>query len=414
MPKKGVTDRVWPEWDLFSRNRLFQVKPGLVLPLERCGFLTGETAFGRSAVRHLPVDEGVLTSRQGIVALYSHGLTRELWRVEVPDWLDRIICEGDTALVGADRQAEVLRIDIRSGAIAARAKIPEKSVIVGFTDKTLLVLAPLGRASGELVAIDREGFAPIWKHTALSPQNTSFGERYLIQPNLATMLRCLDAATGAVVWQVDFAEARFWEKRQSAPPEPLKIVQGYPSVVVVGDRVLVVLNDARVCVLSPDSGEVLDIVRPAIEAPRGVVRPMHLITDASIFYLHAVGLVEFDHRSMKEVSRIEFRKEVEPHYAKARGIPYPCAFWLSEESVTWTNLSGLLIGVSREAGKHGSRTMWADWMPGALVPIAQFPLAFGEYIYFSEYGEKKVGLHCYRGSGSPARPGRLARRKAGV
>jgi hypothetical protein len=412
MPKKGATDRVWPEWDLFSRDRLFQVKAGLVLPLERRGFLTGETAFGRSAVRHLPVDEGVLTSRQGIVALHSHDLTRELWRVEVPDWLDRIICEGDTALVGADRQAEILRIDFRTGAIAARAKTPEKSVIVGFTAKTLLVLAPLGRASGELVAIDRESFAPIWKHTALSPQNTSFGERYLIQDKLATILRCLDAGTGEVLWHVDLSESRFWEKRQAPPPEPLKIVQGYPSVVVVGDRVLVVLNDARVCVLDPESGEVLDIVRTGIEAPRGVVRPMHLITDTSIFYLHAFGMVEFDHRSMKEASRIEFRKEVEPHYAKVRGIPYPCAFWLSAESVIWTNLSGLLIGISREPGKDGSRTVWADWMPGALVPIAQFPLAFGEYIYFSEYGEKKVGLHCYRGRRPPGQPSGLPSRSS--
>lgn len=323
--------------------------------------------------------------------------------MEVAGWLGTIVCEGETALVST--LAKLWRIDLKSGAVVEQASMPEQSGIVGFTDKTLLVWMPVGQTGGDVAAIDRESYAPLWKHAALG-QHTSFGERYLIQDKLATILRCLDAASGEVLWHVDFSESRFWEKRQAPPLEPLKIVQGYPSVVVVDDRLLVVLNDTRLCVLAPDSGEVLDLVRPGIEAPRGFVRPMHLITETSIFYLHAFGMVEFDHRSMKQVSRIDFQREVEPHYAKAKGIPYPCAFWLSEESVIWTNMSGLLIGVSRTAGRNGTRTVWADWMPGALVPVAQFPLAFGEYIYFPEYGEKKVGLHCYRGSGAAVGSGR--------
>jgi hypothetical protein len=333
-----------------------------------------------------------------------------MWRMEVPEWLGTIICEGETALVGT--LGKVWRIDSKSGAVIERASIPEKAGIVGFTDETLLAWLPVGQTGGDLVALDRESFAPLWRHGALG-QHASFNESYLIQDKLGTILRCLNATTGDVLWHVDFSESRFWEKRL-APPERLKIVQGYPSVVVVGERVLVVLNDGRLCVLRADSGEVLAIVRPGIEAPRGQQRPMHLITETSIFYLHAFAMVEFNHRSMKEVSRIVFRREVEPHYARQRGIPYPCAFWVSEESVIWTNMSGLLIGVSRETDRDGTRTVWTDWMPGALVPVAQFPLAYGEYIYFSEYGEKKVGLHCYRGSGSPSGPDRLARRKAGV
>jgi hypothetical protein len=397
---------VWPEWEGFSRERLFQVKPRLALPLEHCAFLPGDAGFGRAAVRFLPTNAGVLTSRQGSLTLHSHDLAQELWRVEM-DAGSTLIFDGVAALVGTGAPVEVRRIDVRSGAVEARGKVPERSTIVGFTEKTLLLYVA---GIQDLVGIDRESFAPLWKLTTLSLQNTSFGERYLIQDKMA-VLRCLDARTGEAQWHIDFSEPRFWEKRTSPPLEPLKIVQGYPSVVVVGDRLLVVLNDGRVCMLAPETGEVLDVARPGIEAPRGLVRPMHLITETSIFYLHAVGLVELDHRSMKEVSRIEFRQEVEPHYAITRGMPYPCAFWLSEESVIWTNLSGLLIGVSREARRVGSRTVWADWMPGALVPIAQFPMAFGEYIYFSEYGEKKVGLHCYRGSRSSAGPGRGAKRK---
>jgi hypothetical protein len=314
--------------------------------------------------------------------------------MKVPDWPDRIIGEGSTALLGADRRGEIRRIDIQSGTTTMRGTIAQGSAIVGFTDKTLLVLVPLGRAGGELNAIDRDTLAPLWKHTALSPQNASVGERYLVQANVETILRCLDAATGEVLWQVDFSESRF----SGTSREPLRIVQGYPSVVVVGQRVLVVMNDTRIVVLATDSGEVLDVVCPGIAAPPRQKSPMHLITKTSIFYLHAFGMVEFDHQSMKAVSEVEFRADVEPHYAKAGGSPYPCAFWVSSESVIWTNMSGLLIGVSRKLGRNGVRTVWADWMPGALVPVAQFPLAFKQYIYFAEYGEKRVGLRCYKGN----------------
>lgn len=394
---QGDAGIVWSEWEHFSRRRLFQVNPGLALPLEHRSFLSGDAGFGSVAVRYMPTTEGVLVSRRGLLTLQSPDLTREIWRLEI-DAGSSLICNSGTALVGTGSQGEVRRVDLRSGTILTEGHVPKQAPIVGFTEKTFLTWVPAGQTSGDLLAIDRESCSLLWKHGALG-QHTSFEERYLIQDKLATILRCLDAESGQVLWHLNLGDARSWENRRSPPPEPLKIVQGYPSVVVVGDRVLVVLNDTRVCVLAADSGEVLAVVRPGIEAPRGQNRPMHLITETSIFYLHAFGMVEFDHRSMKEVSRIDFRKEVEPHYARARGVPYPCAFWVSEESVIWTNMSGLVIGVSRTASRDGTRAVWADWMPGALVPVAQLPLALKEYIYVAEYGEKKVGLHCYKSMG---------------
>jgi hypothetical protein len=126
------------------------------------------------------------------------------------------------------------------------------------------------------------------------------------------------------------------------------------------------------------------------------VRPpfpgINLVTATSIFFFQPFGLSEFDHRAMEEVSRIEFRKEVEPLYGSER--PFPCAFWLTHESVIWTNLNGSLMGVSRNKAADGKRKVWIDRLPNAGTSIAEFPLAWGDYLYFMDRGPS-LGLYCF-------------------
>jgi hypothetical protein len=241
--------------------------------------------------------------------------------------------------------------------------------------------------------VDRETWSVLWEYPGIG-KGASDRRRYLIDDELETVLRCVDARTGHVDWTFEVAPEADRTAFRAGQKQLVPIRSGFPSVVAVGKRVIVVLDDSTVCSLDLETGRLLAKAKPPFPG-------IQLVTETSVFFLQAFGLSEFDHREMKEVERIEYRKEVESLYGKEH--PYPCAFWLTKESVIWTTMNGVLIGVSRKVGKDGRRTVWSDRPEKALMPIGEFPLAYGDYLYRAEKGDR-LGLYCYR-SMKPMRRG---------
>lgn len=374
----------WLEWQGFTRSRVFHVERGLRLPLERLSFLDGDGGFGRTATYLLPLGQGVWVTRRGVVGLYAHDLSREVWRLETEGWIATPVLSGDVILDGPDRNGDVLEVYVASGRVVRRGHIG-RGLLVGFTQRTLLysVAKELGRSTFRCV--DRATWEVLWERDGLG-RGTSAGEKYLIDDELNTVLGCVDAPTGRVKWTFEVAPEADRVAFRAGRRQLVPIRSGFPSVVAVGKRVIVVLDDSTVCSLDLETGKLLATAKPPFPG-------IQLVTETSVFFLQAFGLSEFDHRAMKEVERIEYRKEVEPLYGKQH--PYPCAFWLTKESVIWTTMNGVLIGVSRKVGKDGRRTVWSDRPEKALMPIGEFPLAYGDYLYRAEKGDR-LGLYCYR------------------
>jgi outer membrane protein assembly factor BamB len=191
-------------------------------------------------------------------------------------------------------------------------------------------------------------------------------------------VRRLDARSGTVLWSLDL--------RRETGREDAAIVAGFPSAVPVDKRVVIVLRFGEVWSVDLSTGRVLAKGRTPHPG-------IHLVTRNSVLFLSRFGLSEFDHRSMFEREWSEHAQDVAPLYGKETANP--CAFWLTTDSLIWTDLNGILVGISRKKDRVGNRTIWNDHHRGALVPIADFPLAYGDHLYFADKGEN-LGLHCYR------------------
>lgn len=243
------------------------------------------------------------------------------------------------------------------------------------------------RREGFLTAIQWDG-SVIWKRETLPSHIRLSGQRLLLTERFDRQLVCLDASSGAERWCFE------------APPEgkgddALRsqiIPAGFPSVTVVGDRVIVLTMGFRIFVLLLETGEVLSRAKPPFAG-------WYLVTDTSIFFKQAFGLSEFDHRELKEVDRIEYRADVEPLY-QGRQVSVN-AFCLSEESVIWTTGHGALMGVSRKPGPDGRRVTWSHEIPGAIMPFAEPPTLHGNYLYFTKKGTNPE-LLCFRSRDLPA------------
>ncbi len=237
--------------------------------------------------------------------------------------------------------------------------------------------------SRQFEAIDWEGRV-LWSREATPGHVVSGGDRLILSENFERRLVCIDAKTGAVIWQ-------FEAPPQGAGDEARRsqvIAAGFPSVRVAGSRVVVITMNFRVFVLSVDSGKILDLGRPTFVG-------CYEVTESSIFFKQPFGLSEFDHRSLKEVDRVEYETAVAPLY---RGMqPTVNAFCLTEESVVWTTMHGALMGVSRKPGPDGRRVTWCEEIPGALMPLAEAPVPHGDYLYYTKKGDKPE-LLCFRSS----------------
>jgi len=378
----------WIEWSGFTRQRLFRVCSGLRLPLERASFLDGEGGFGRTATYYLPCDRGVVVSRRGVISLHQHDLSGELWRVEHDGWSGTLIYDGRSILTGPSEHGEILEIDAERGKVTRRALL-QLGMIKGFSSETLCQGLSTDTAAPLIRSLERASLNLLWERSGFG-SCTSAEQKYLLDDERRTVLRCVDAKTGNVEWTFEVAPDAGRAAFRDGQKQLVPIRAGFPSVVAVDKRVIVVLEDSTVCSLELATGKLLARARPPFSG-------IHLVTETSVFFLQASGLSEFDHRTMKEVGRIEYGRDVEALYGKEH--PYACAFWLTEESVIWTTLNGVLIGVSRKTDKSGKRVVWSDRPEKAVMPIGEFPLAYGDYLYRAEKGDR-LGLYCYR-SASP-------------
>jgi hypothetical protein len=386
---------VWPEWRFLSRQRLFIVRHGLELPLERLAFLDGDGGFGRTATYFLPCAYGVFVGRRGVACLLQPDLSREIWRRETQGWITGPVFDG-RAFTAFDDYGERVAFELETGGVSRRRAFEGLGLLMSLTTSTRLIrIFDREGKNPRLVSLDSDSLEQLWE-ARWSGSATGTDERYLIEDELATVLYCADARTGRVVWRFEFATVDERAAMRAGKARPVSIVQGYPSVVTPGDgRVIVILTDGHVCSLDLETGKLLAKARPPFLG-------IHLVTDASIFYLQPFGLSEFDHRTMKEVSRIEYRREVEPLYGKR--APLLAAFWITHESVIWTNVDGTLMGVSRQASANGRRKVWTDKPhPKAGTGFADFPLAYGDYFYFADMGDN-LGLYCYRSAAGRSEP----------
>lgn len=232
-------------------------------------------------------------------------------------------------------------------------------------------------------AIDWEGRI-LWNREATPGHVVSCGDRLIVSENLERRLVCIDARTGSEIWQFEATPEGAGDDAHRSQV----ILTGFPSVRVTGSRVVVITMNFRVFVLSLDTGRILNQGRPSSSG-------CYEVTESSIFFKQPFGLSEFDHREFKEVARIEYEADVAPLY-KGRQATVN-AFCLTEESVIWTTMHGALMGVSRKPGPDGRRATWCEEIPGALMPLAEAPIPYGDYLYFTKKGSDPE-LLCFRGS----------------
>lgn len=349
----------------------YLVAPGPKLPLVASHSLDGDAGFGKSAPSVLPTEMGVLVSQRGRIALFTLDLGRELWRVEGEGWCDVGIRCGAKVIAGPFN-GSIQEFEIVDGTAGRRCPIDDETVaLVGTHEDWLLVRRP----GVGLQSIDWRGEVR-W----VRPPNgvsEAISEGLLVQAeDLDRRLVCIDLASGAVRWS--------WIVPPGVSARTARVRFG--GCVVVERQVLVRTLDDRLFVLDVATGQV--VAEGTAPQPGAV-----LVSETNSFFKQPFGLVEFDHREMREVGRAEYRSEVEPLYAG--NAPTVNAFCLTEESVVWTTMHGVLMGVSRRPGPAGKRVTWSYEVPGAIMPIAEPPVAWGDYLYFTKKSENPE-LLCFK------------------
>jgi hypothetical protein len=338
-----------------------------------------------------PTDCGVVVAARSRLSLVSSDLQVAQWRHEELGKSSGLYVSGSIVFFGpavAGRKGELVLVRLADGILCGRVRTSEGRVIGG-TDRTILI-ATYARPSAQIVCLDKAKLKEEWRRPAHAQVSAaSAGETYLVPTRLGMTLECLHAETGELVWQFEPPGA-------DSSLKPIDRVNrmgpGSPSVAVAGDRVVVTTLEPRVYALSLDNGEVLGVGVPPFSGSLQV-------TDTSIFFAQPFGLSEFDHREMKEVDRIEYRREVAPLYRL--NAPSLHGFVVTDESVVWTTMHGAFMGVSRRPGEDGRRRTWVDEVPGAIMPIGRSPVAHHGYIYYAamSLGDENVsGLYAYTSS----------------
>ncbi len=349
----------------------------LRLPLIESGRIEGDVGFGRSAPSVGLSPAGVVVNQRGRVSLWSFDLRAIHWACSIPNWGTGPVVHEGRVLVGPTGGA-IWALDLLSGGIDERLPHEGPGELMAVDAERLVV-----RGGGYLTTYDWHG-AIAWKRKTLPTHVRLSAGVVLLTEGFDRVLLCLDARTGDVRWRFEAPP----EAEGDAGRRSQVIPAGFPSVTVVGDRVIVLTISFRVFILSLVTGEIIAQAKPPFSG-------WYVVTDSSIFFKQAFGLSEFDHRELREVDRIEYQAEVEPLYGD-RQVSVN-AFCLSEESVIWTTMHGALMGVSRKPVQSERRVTWCHDLPGALMPLAEAPVVHGGYLYFTKKGEHPE-LLCFEGS----------------
>lgn len=343
------------------------------------GSVPGDAGFGVSTPRPVPIDQGILITRRGCVSLHSNSLREEFWRVPVNGWTTSLVALSDRVLVGPI-EGSILELELADGREIRRIPYAGIAGVKGIHGDLLLLYG-----SGNLQAIDITG-RRIWQQEIDSAPLARDDNLLVARHTSSNTIGCLDLTTGEERW------------RRSLPPEQgtrdyamasSRVIGGEPSLAIVGDRVLAIpQNHMRVFSLSLDNGEIIDVGRAPFRARYFVV------TEDFVYLKDDFRLSTFDHREMKEVDRIEFKKEVEPLYAGETRVTSN-AFCLTEKTIFWNTSNGALVGLSRTCDDQGQRVIWVEQIPGALTPESLPPICFRDNLYFNNWGYPPQ-LICYQ------------------
>jgi len=358
--------------------------PHLRLPLYPVTFLNGDAGHGMSAPVYLPFDGGLIVTRKGLLSAHSYDFGIRLWAQPVEGWPEAVDYQ-DSIFIESMQQRTILGFNKYTGNENSRVSIPAEGFLQAVS-KRGPIIRHKNKDRNLFEAFDWSGCS-LWRHSSCGTVIPTPGI-CLIRENLGESLVGLDDSTGTLIWRFSAAKSGDRDGRDTSN----EIWGGYPSVVVLGDRVLVVVVDGRVFSLDRRTGEVLSQGRTPVNGS-------FQVTPTSIFFAQPFCFSEFDHREMREVNRIEYRDEVQPLYGNH--APTLNAFCFSEEAVIWTTMHGALMGVSREPCFPGKRTTWIEQKAHVLMPLAVPPLIWGNHMYFrqtSDSVEYPCGLICYRGS----------------
>lgn len=343
----------------------------------------------------MPTPRGVLFVPPKTLALYSEDLAVQRWARVLPGTSSGLVPDGKTVLYGpyldeSDGTCWLARVEVDSGDVLATWPVP-RSVLVGATATTLLLNGPVGKAQYEVICVDRVTGLEMWRrasHPGLWAA-PSDGDRYFVDTAFGAALVCLDVNDGRELWRFEPPTVRPGEAERAVLDRWNRISSGFPSIAVVGDRVIVTTLDCVVHAVAVADGTLIQRAEPPLVGP-------YVVTDTSVFFARPFLLSEFDHREMRETNRTEYRAEVEPLYKGQK--PTLRGFWLTEKCVFWTTAHGALMGVNRRPDPDGARRTWVDELPGAVMGIADHPVSCGPYLYYAVVGGSP-GLVCYRAVG---------------
>jgi hypothetical protein len=337
--------------------------PGI--PLELTSTLAGDAGFGKSAPLLMPTDVGVLVSRRGAVSLHTHDLRAEVWRLERAGWCALGVRAGDTVVTGAFG-GHFHQLDIATGAILRQCPVGDETTALEAVCEDLLLVRPPGRRIG---AVTWDG-GVVWESDLAGKVVALEGEAFYVSTERHRRLRSCDATTGASrwSWQVPVIQG---------PTECQRILSWGSGVVPMGDNVLVRVWDGRVVRLSASDGSV------GFEG-RLPAAPACLVTRDGLLLKTPFATATYDHDlHLREL--LDYRAEVEPLYGGQP--PTVNAFCVTSKAVFWTTMQAVLMGVSRRAAERGRRAAWSVHIPGAIMPIAEPPIAWGPYLYLTKKGE---------------------------
>lgn len=366
----------------------------LRMPLLRCGQVSAPHPKKSPTVDYELTPSGVVTASDGELSYHEPGLSKRLWWIEGFDRASLIVSDG-TLYFGPTRQyggaPTLLAVNIDSGRIEKQVGARIAETIGCSVETVLLRLSDKGDFS--LIAVDRKTLEQRWHgaghYGVLSA--VSDGQRYIVALPDGKGLQCLDARTGAALWEFLPPPA---ERRTETAGPAMALGSLHSSVRMTGERTVAVTLDRRIFSIASDTGRVLQVGRVA----RG---GLVVLTDVHVYVVEPARLSAFDHEQMRDVGSVEYPTEAATLYG-ARDQRLAGAV-VTDECVVWTATHGALMGINRSAGPTGSRRTWTDAIPEAVMPIGRSPREQHGFLYFAPRFASfndSPGLLCYRTASS--------------
>jgi hypothetical protein len=319
-------------------------------------WIEGTTEFDVPAAHVLR--DGVLVSHNNYIGLYSHGLEHVRWFHEPPGARGSLglFLGSSNSILHKPEGSVLTQYKVDTGAFVRSIETQAKDGLVGASDHNFLLMSIEEQT---LMAFDWSGkLAWRWKYDAFCDL-VSTPESYVVVEK-GTRLHVLDAFSGKNLWKFE-AELTGDKGLQDRSN---RLVSGFPSVVALDDQLMIVLGDGRIFKLDLRTGEVIKTGHTPFRGPYQVGRQ-------SVFILsqQSCRFAEYNHVLMREVSNVDLRKEMEPLFKGNQ--PSINALLVSEDSIVWTTMYGMLMGLERTAssGKKGL----AGWI---LFRDRSCPLAF--------------------------------------